>query len=334
MSKKVYANGMEIAAKAGAGKVVAAFPDVCPSPPSPPAGPVPVPYPDSSFVKDLKEGSSSVKVGGQPVALRDTSYYQTAPLGNEAATRTFGGSFISHTISGKTYFAAWSMDVQFEGKNVVRHLDLTTSNHGSYPGSTPPVPNLAGMITTAQARISAGLCPCCGKKDCPAAFEDGEEAVSFEDFYGLNETNGKGELTERAVRRRREYRILLGAKAHECTCQGRVFPEAPCDVFRMNFGRTKESKARWEDASPDYRAEHKVPSGTKINHLTPKSAGGCPDAEGNLQPHELLCDVCKAIDDAFTSWQGNGNDEWKATLQDTMGGTSIRKYKNFVPAHW
>ena len=30
------------------------------------------------------------------------------------------------------------MDVKFEGENVVRHLDLTTHNHASAPGNTPP----------------------------------------------------------------------------------------------------------------------------------------------------------------------------------------------------
>jgi len=31
------------------------------------------------------------------------------------------------------------MDVKFEGENVVRHLDLTTHNHASDPGDTPPM---------------------------------------------------------------------------------------------------------------------------------------------------------------------------------------------------
>ena len=44
MANEVYANGREIACKAAAGKTVAAFPDTCLSPPSPPAGPVPIPY--------------------------------------------------------------------------------------------------------------------------------------------------------------------------------------------------------------------------------------------------------------------------------------------------
>ena len=30
------------------------------------------------------------------------------------------------------------MNVKVEGKNVVRHMDLMTHNHGSMPGNTPP----------------------------------------------------------------------------------------------------------------------------------------------------------------------------------------------------
>jgi hypothetical protein len=53
---------------------------------------------------------------------------------------------ITHTITGKTYFIAWSMDVKFEGKNVDRHMDLTTSNHMSPPGGTGPTTISAGAM--------------------------------------------------------------------------------------------------------------------------------------------------------------------------------------------
>ena len=46
---------------------------------------------------------------------------------------------------GKVYFTAWSMDVKIEGENVVRHLDLTTHNHASVPGNTPPWPFMDAM---------------------------------------------------------------------------------------------------------------------------------------------------------------------------------------------
>ena len=51
-----YANGNEIACKKGAGKVTAAFPDVCMSPPSPPAGPDPDPIPGLVVRQGHEEG--------------------------------------------------------------------------------------------------------------------------------------------------------------------------------------------------------------------------------------------------------------------------------------
>ena len=136
MGCDVYANSDEIACKAGDGKVIAAFPDVCLSPPSPPAGPVPVPYPDTSFSKDMQNGSKTVMIKGKEVMLKDQSFYKTSPLGDEAATNSLGAGVVTHVITGKTYFVAWSMDVQFEGQNVDRHTDMTTSNHASPMANT------------------------------------------------------------------------------------------------------------------------------------------------------------------------------------------------------
>ena len=45
-------------------------------------------------------------VSGGPAALKNQSHFASAPIGDEAATRAFGGSLLSHTITGKTYFAA------------------------------------------------------------------------------------------------------------------------------------------------------------------------------------------------------------------------------------
>ena len=74
MSCDVYANDNEIACKAGEGKVIAAFPDVCLTPPSPPAGPIPVPYPDTSFSKDMQSGSKTVMIKGKQVMLRTNRF--------------------------------------------------------------------------------------------------------------------------------------------------------------------------------------------------------------------------------------------------------------------
>jgi len=43
----------------------------------------------------------------------------------------------------------------------------------------------------------------------------------------------------------------------------------------------------------------------RINHLVPKEAGGCPTNPNNLQPQQLLCLHCQAIDQMMTDhWQG------------------------------
>jgi hypothetical protein len=145
LATEVYANNNEVSCKGGDNKVIAAMPDVCLSPPAPPAGPVPIPYPDTSFSRDMKAGSKSVQIQGKEVMLKDRSFYKTSPLGDEAATRSFGANIVTHVITGKTYCISWSMDVKIEGENVDRHLDLTTSNHASGATTTAPMMTAAKM---------------------------------------------------------------------------------------------------------------------------------------------------------------------------------------------
>jgi len=141
MATHVYANGREIAAQAADGIASPAFPDPCWSPPPPPAGPVVIPYSNTARPRSLKNGSYSVFIGGQPVALED-SYFATS-TGDEPATPGLSKGVMSGTIKGKAYFRSWSMNVRIEGKGVARHLDRMTHNHGSYPGNTPPFPYIS-----------------------------------------------------------------------------------------------------------------------------------------------------------------------------------------------
>ena len=128
MSKNVFANGNEISAKNDDNKSICAMPDVCLSPPSPPAGPIPVPYPNTADASDTADGSRTVKIGGAEVGMKNSSNYKKS-TGDEAATKSFGMGVVTHTIQGKMVHAAWSMDVKVEGANVVRHMDITTHNH-------------------------------------------------------------------------------------------------------------------------------------------------------------------------------------------------------------
>jgi len=129
METHVYANDNEICSKAADGKSAAAAPDVCWSPPAPPAGPVTLPYPNTSFAKDLANGSATVFICGTPIALKDVSYLATS-TGNEPATESFQQGLATGVIKGKAYFTSWSSDVKVEGLNVCRHEDLMTHNHG------------------------------------------------------------------------------------------------------------------------------------------------------------------------------------------------------------
>jgi hypothetical protein len=128
MSKNVFANGREVSAKKDGNMSNGAMPDVCLSPPSPPAGPIPIPYPNFSKASDTSGGTRTVKIGGGEVGIKNTSNYKKS-TGNEAATKSLGMGLMSHQIQSTTYFAAWSFDVKFEGQNATRHLDLTTHNN-------------------------------------------------------------------------------------------------------------------------------------------------------------------------------------------------------------
>lgn len=159
MSGDVYANNREISGAASSNKSIAAMADVCLSPPAPPAGPIPLPYPNFSNASDTDRGSKSVKIRGKPAGLKDKSNYKTSK-GNEAATRNFGMGVVTHTIQGTTQHSSWSMDVLIEGYNVLRQLDITTHNHGS------PTFNVA--LTSDVAKFApAGD----GDADCPKLAE-------------------------------------------------------------------------------------------------------------------------------------------------------------------
>jgi hypothetical protein len=153
MANDVFANGREISCKAADGKSIACFPDVCMTPPENPATPpgVPIPYPNTAFAKDTSAGSKTVKISGKETMLKNKSYFKTS-TGDEAGCAAKKG-VVTSKIKGKAYFVSWSMDVKFEGENVVRHLDMTTHNHAS------PTPNtMTWPYCDSQALSPGGPC--------------------------------------------------------------------------------------------------------------------------------------------------------------------------------
>lgn len=136
------ANGKTILHKGDGLKHVAMAPDVCKTPS--PGGPVPVPYPNVAKSSDLAKGTKSVKIEGTPAGIA-SSHIRTSS-GDEAGTA--GGGIISGKTKGTLKWLRFSLDVKFEGKGVVRHLDEGLHNGNAnntygrlkgktYPGTAP-----------------------------------------------------------------------------------------------------------------------------------------------------------------------------------------------------
>lgn len=318
MGCEVYANGDEIACKAGDGKVIAAFPDVCLSPPSSPAGPIPVPYPDTSFSKDMQNGSKAVMIKGKEVMLKDLSYYKTSPLGDEAATKTLGQGVITHVITGKTYFVAWSMDVKFEGENVDRHIDLTTSNHASpMANESVTLPNASSSTMGQQLSL---LCECCNQHPPHSAAQARGESLTEDEWHSPSETGprrstGPGgaevlkprpltpnekKLCERAKNDIKGLRELCPGSAPNDPAQG------PCDkYYRIDQKEKDAADSLFEELNrsdnPLRPAEWSAKGVKMIAHRVPRSAGGCP--VGSKNTHAVTSQECKDLDNIVGSSQ-------------------------------
>lgn len=136
---------------AGSSGITTAFPDVCKTPS--PAGPVPIPYPNIAKSSDTAKGASTVKCDGNPTCVKDSNFSMST--GDEAGSA--GGGVVSNKIKGKAEFVNFSFDVKFEGKNVVRALDLMLHNDKN----TPPFPVVQGPVVPIPSNEKVD-CWCCG----------------------------------------------------------------------------------------------------------------------------------------------------------------------------
>jgi Domain of unknown function (DUF4150)/GHH signature containing HNH/Endo VII superfamily nuclease toxin 2 len=198
MANEVYANMMEVSCKAGSGKATCAFPDVCFTPPPAPAPGIPIPYPNTGVDADTAEGTRTVQISGQEAMIKNKSYFSKSS-GDEAGKAPKKGE-ITGTNTGKVYFNAWSMNVMFEGENVVRNLDQTTHNHASFPGNAPPwlylskssVANPNGVcadeVNNVNTKCSGVADPCAGLgTEKPARLASSPEANDLADKTAAND---------------------------------------------------------------------------------------------------------------------------------------------------
>lgn len=123
------------------------FPDVCKTPT--PGGPIPIPYPNIAMSSNTADGSSSVKVDGNPMMLKGSNYSMSS--GDEAGSAM---GVVSNKIKGKAEPVNYSFDVKVDGKNVFRLLDMMLQNCGS-PTNGGPGSNIQGPLAPGLDRWEA-----------------------------------------------------------------------------------------------------------------------------------------------------------------------------------
>jgi hypothetical protein len=152
MTVTVGVNNMSVV-HAGSSGVSTAFPDVCKTP-APPAPPIPIPYPNTAKSGDTSKGAKKVTCDGNPPCVKDSNFMTST--GDEPGS-LFG--IASNKVKGKAEFVNFSFDVQFEGKNVPRALDLMLHNDKN----TPPFPVMQGPVVTI-GETPEPVCLCCDKR--------------------------------------------------------------------------------------------------------------------------------------------------------------------------
>jgi len=257
MANQVFANGREVACKAGAGKTICATPDVCMTPPENPATPpgVPVPYPNTGLASDTTEGSKSVQISGEEVTLKNVSYFKKSS-GDEAGCAAKKG-VISSKNTGKVYFIGWSMNVKFEGQNAARHLDQTTNNHAS-PAANEALPwPFVDMMTKAE------------KKKCKKNKRDEKTACAD---YEPHKKPGKDVCKEAGLSGKFSKKAAVAGQRAKDASQNKCAAARRCRLMAF-------------DAKPEDGINGCCPSQTG-DHLVPKSSF----FETSVKAKDLLSD--------------------------------------------
>ncbi|GAM09401.1 hypothetical protein OR1_01679 [Geobacter sp. OR-1] len=133
-----------------------AVPDFCKTPT--PAGPVPIPYPNTALSKDATDVSSTVTVDGNGIMVKGSSFAMS--VGDEAGT---AGGVASNKFKGKAEFMNYSFDVKVEGKAVARLKDPMGQNCGSALNVPSPAEGQQPIILLDISQIGATKDDACKK---------------------------------------------------------------------------------------------------------------------------------------------------------------------------
>lgn len=248
MGMDVYANNMAIACKAADGKTIAAFPDVCFTPPLTPATPpgVPIPYPNTAMASDTTNGTKTVMIAGQEVMLKNISVFKTS-TGDEAGSAPKKG-VVTSTIKGEANFICWSMDVKFEGENVPRHLDMMGHNEQCDPTNTPPWPYLDKLSISLDH-------PCVGDmkneyKDCQGYKPYGDKDVCLDAGLGGGVVQGNKAAKKLGFKTSKAWAADMSQKAAANKC---------VSARRCRLSPYDAEKDGVKGCCPSQTADHLIP---------------------------------------------------------------------------
>ena len=125
MAVTVNVNGLSLVHKGSDGISIATLPDVCKTPT--PGGPVPIPYPNITFSRDLANGTTTVTAdGGNMIAIDGSE--SSVSTGDEPGV---AGGVKSGVNKDKSTWLTYSFDVKIEGKGACRLTDKKLHNNGN-----------------------------------------------------------------------------------------------------------------------------------------------------------------------------------------------------------
>lgn len=296
MANNVFANGREISCKKADGKTICAFPDICMTPPVTGVTPngVPIPYPNTGMAKDTANGSRTVKISDNEIIKKNVSYFKTS-YGDEAGCATPPKKgIITGTIQGKVYFTSWSMDVKVEGKNVARHLDTTTHNHGSNPNEGIPWLDLDSM----KIEVSENDCETLTNANNNAR-EKLEEKTKDKTLVGV-EGDGKGTTVSSA-----KFTPIEGS-ASLFSAHNRQKAQEKIPEYLVEGGNMEDRKSGKSQLCASANHTHAKPSCQKSGHAEARIFDTLGDKQGELvlnidwrpkknRPSKMPCKACHKI---------------------------------------
>ena len=122
MSVTVNVNKLSLCHKGSNGITTATIPDVCKTPS--PGGPIPIPYPNIAFSRDLVKGTTTIKAdGGNMTAKYGSEFFKST--GDEPGTL---GGVVSSSFIKEASWITYSFNVKLEGKGACRLTDKMFHN--------------------------------------------------------------------------------------------------------------------------------------------------------------------------------------------------------------